>query len=402
MPASTARSARLRRLALRVGAGVVVVLAAALIVIAVAPLLWPAPARAQQAGLASLTPAAPVVAVEGADLVDRRTGEPVQLVGANWPGFEYACIQGWGLNEGGATDAAVAAMVDWGFTAVRVPLNQQCWFDDRPEVAFGSGEQYRTAVRAWVERLTDAGLVVILDLHWSAPAPALADGLRPMPDADSPRFWAAVATEYRKHQGVLLDLFNEPHSRYDPEAERYAFELDWACWANGGCAPPVENDLTLPLSTETYAAIGMADLVAAVRATGANQPLLLSGIDYANDLRGWLDAAPDDDQLVASLHAYPGNRCADEACWNAEIAPLAERVPVVMAEFGQSDGGDDHLRRAFTWADEHLSGALAWAWWSIPAAESEPNAAFSLVDDELQPRAPSGTALRELLTARTP
>lgn len=384
--------------------GVVAALAgvAALVVVNVAPTLWPSPARGLNAGLASLTPAAPVVAVDGPDLIDRRTGQPMQLVGANWPGFEYACIQGWGLNEGGATDAAVAAMVEWGFTAVRVPLNQQCWFDERPEVASGSGEQYRNAVRAWVERLTDAGLVVILDLHWSARAPALADGLRPMPDADSPRFWAAVATEYRKHQGVLLDLFNEPHSRYDPEADRYAFELDWGCWENGGCTPPVENDVTFPLSAQTYAAVGMSDLVAAVRATGANQPVLLSGIDYANDLRGWLDAAPDDDQLIASLHTYPGNRCADEACWNAEIAPLAERVPVVMAEFGQSDGGDGHLRRAFTWADANMSGALAWAWWSIQASESEPNAAFSLVDDDLQARAPSGTTLRDLLAARTP
>ncbi|WP_439564182.1 glycoside hydrolase family 5 protein [Microcella sp.] len=395
-------SGRRRTAAIVTGVVAALVGLTALIVVVVAPALWPGPARGLNAGLASLTPLAPVVAVEGADLIDRRTGEPLQLVGANWPGFEYACIQGWGLNEGGATDAAVAEMVDWGFTAVRVPLNQQCWFDDRPEVAFGSGEQYHNAVRAWVERLTDAGLIAILDLHWSAPAPALADGLRPMPDADSPRFWTEVATDYRKHQGVLFDLFNEPHSRYDPENERYAFELDWACWATGGCSPPLENDTTFPLSGQTYPATGMSDLVAAVRSARANQPLLLSGIDYANDLRGWRDAAPDDDQLVASLHAYPGNRCADEACWAAEVAPLAEHVPVVMAEFGQSDGGDDHLRRAFTWAEANLSGALAWAWWSIPATESETNAAYSLVDDELQARAPSGTTLRELLAARTP
>jgi hypothetical protein len=342
------------------------------------------------------------VAVEGAHLIDRRTGEALQLVGANWPGFEYACIQGWGLNEGGSSDAAVAAMVEWGFTAVRVPLNQQCWFDERPEVAFGSGEQYRNAVRAWVERLTGAGLVVILDLHWSAPPPTLADGLRPLPDADSLRFWSSVAEEYRKHQGVLFDLFNEPHSRYDPDREQWAYTLEWSCWTNGGCSPPLENDLTYPLSGQTYPAVGMTELVAAVRASRANQPLLLSGIDYANDLRGWMDAAPDDDQLVASVHIYPGNRCADEACWNAELAPLAAQVPVVMAEFGQSDGGDDHLRRAFTWADANLSGALAWAWWNIPASESPPNAAFSLVDDDLQARAPSGTTLRELLAARTP
>lgn len=371
-------------------------LAAAAVAVALA-LVSPSPARAINASLASLTPSAPIVTVDGADLIDRRTGVPLRLVGANWPGFEYACIQGRAHNDGGDDAAAVAAMVDWGFTAVRVPLNQQCWFDERPGVAFGTGSEYRSAVREWVTRLTDAGLVVILDLHWSAPFPTLADGLRPMPDADSVRFWGDVATEYRKHQAVLFDVFNEPHSRYDPESEQWAFTLDWACWADGGCSPPVEHDLTVPLSGQTYAATGMIELVAAVRQSRATQPIILSGIDYANDLRGWLDAAPDDDQLIAGVHTYPGNRCADEACWNAEIAPLAERVPVLMAEFGQDDGGDDYLRRAFAWADANLSGALAWAWWSISVEESPSNAAFSLITDDLEPRSPSGTALRQLL-----
>ncbi|MDO9590016.1 MAG: cellulase family glycosylhydrolase [Microcella sp.] len=398
--AAPARVARRRALIRLVGVGLASAGLAAVAVAVALALSVPSPARAINAGLASLTPEAPVVAVDGADVIDRRTGEPLRLVGANWPGFEYACIQGRGHNDGGDDPAAVAAMVEWGFTAVRVPLNQQCWLDDRPGVAFASGAEYRASVRDWATRLTDAGLVVIFDLHWSAPSPALADGLRPMPDADSVRFWASVADEYRKHQGVLFDVFNEPHSRFDPERGEWAFTLDWQCWATGGCSPPLENDLTLPLSGETYAAVGMVELVDAVRQSRANQPIILSGIDYANDLRGWLDAAPDDDQLIAGLHTYPGNRCADEACWNAELAPLAAQVPVVMAEFGQDDGGDDHLRRAFAWADANLSGALAWAWWSIPKSESPTDAAFSLITDEFEPRAPSGTTLLELLAAR--
>ena len=379
--------------------GAAIVAAGAAVALALAA---PSPTRSVSAGLASLTPSAPVVAVDGADLIDRRTGEPIMLVGANWPGFEYACIQGRGHNDGGDDAAAVTAMVEWGFTAVRVPLNQQCWQEDRPEVAFATSAEYRDAVRAWVTRLTDAGLVVILDLHWSAPAPTLADGLRPMPDTDSATFWSSVATEYRKHQGVLFDVFNEPHSRYDPSVEQWAFTLDWQCWTDGGCSPPIENDLSFPLSGETYPAVGMTELVAAIRESRANQPIILSGIDYANDVRGWLDAAPGDDQLIAALHTYPQNRCAGEACWNAEVAPLAAHVPVVMTEFGQSDGGDDHVRRAFTWADHNLSGMLIWAWWSIAASESEANAAFSLISDDYSARAPSGTALRELLAARVP
>lgn len=396
-----ARVARRRALHGLVGFGLALVgLVVAAVALALA-LAAPSPSRALNAGFASLTPSAPVVAVNGADLIDRATREPVRLVGANLPGFEYACIQGRGHDDGGATDEAVTAMVEWGFTAVRVPLNQQCWFDERPGVAYGTGVAYRSAVRDWVTMLTEAGLVVILDLHWSAPSPTLADGLRPMPDVDSPRFWGSVAEEYRKHQGVLFDVFNEPHSRYDPDRDQWAFTLDWQCWASGGCSPPLDNDLTFPLTGQTYAAVGMADLVVAVRQARANQPVILSGLDYANDLRGWFDAAPDDDQLIAGLHVYPGNRCADEVCWNAEITPLAARVPVLMTEFGQSDGGDEGFRRAFAWADANVSGALAWAWWSIPASESATNAAFSLITDDLQPRPPSGTALRQLLAERS-
>ncbi len=371
--------------------------ATTLVVAIVVGALGASPARGLTAGLSSLTPEAPVVAVAGTDVIDRRSGEPLQLVGANWPGFEYACIQGRAHNDGGDDAAAIAAMVEWGFTAVRLPLNQQCWFDERPGIAFATGAEYRASVRDWVMRLTEAGLVVILDLHWSAPSPALADGLRPMPDADSTRFWSSVAIDYRKHQGVLFDVFNEPHSRFDPDRGEWAFTLEWQCWAAGGCSPPLENDQTFPLTGQTYTAVGMAELVDAVRESRATQPIILSGIDYANDLRGWIEAAPDDGQLIAGLHAYPGNRCADEACWNTEVAPLAEHVPVVMAEFGQSDGGDDYLRRAFAWADGTISGALAWAWWSIPTSESPTNAAFSLVTDEYAPRSPSGTTLVELV-----
>ncbi|MBU1250383.1 MAG: glycoside hydrolase family 5 protein [Actinobacteria bacterium] len=390
---SPGRRSRVALVTALVASTVVAVVLAGVILLAAAD----QPQRGSATALASSTPAAPVVAVDDAELVDRRTGERLALLGANWPGFEYACIQGRGHNDGGDVDAAISAMTEWGMTAVRIPLNQDCWFDDRPAIAFGTGAEYRASVRDWVDRLSAAGLVVLLDLHWSAPAGTPADGLRPMPDARSISFWSSVATEFRKHRGVVLDLFNEPHSRYDDAAGQWALELDWACWAEGGCDAPLENDRSAQLSGSTYAAVGMDALVDAVRAAGARQPLILSGLDYANDLRGWLDAAPDDDQLIAGVHPYPDQRCADAACWEAELGPLADRVPVLVAEFGQSDGGDAHVRDVYSWASTNTAGALAWAWWDIADATS-PDARFALVEGpQFSPRAPSGTALRELL-----
>ncbi|WAB80505.1 cellulase family glycosylhydrolase [Microcella daejeonensis] len=372
------------------------VLASAAVVAVVALPPSDEPGRVAAAPRATLTPEAPVVSVRDAALIDLRSGEPLVLDGVNWPGFEYACIQGRGHDDGGAEPAAVEAMLDWGVTAVRVPLNEQCWAENRPADAFGTAAGYRAAVDAWVTALTDAGLVVILDLHWSAPDGELADGLRAMPSAASIPFWSSVAETYRKHRAVVFDLFNEPASIYDAD-DRLVFELDWRCWAEGGCTPPVEA-LGEPLGGRTYPAVGMTELLGAVRGAGAPQPAILGGLDYANDLRGWLDTAPDDDQLIAGAHLYPDQRCADETCWNAELAPLAEQVPLLVSEFGQSDGGDDHLRRAFAWSRENADGALAWAWWRIEAGGDEQDARFALVEgDDFAPRSPSGAALREML-----
>ncbi|MER3389729.1 MAG: cellulase family glycosylhydrolase [Microcella sp.] len=395
----TARAprARQRRLLALTTAALLVLSVAAVGTLALA-VGWPEqPTRQSGLALTSATATTPVVAVRGAQLVDRRTGERVELLGANWPGFEYACIQGRGHNDGGDVDAAVAAMTEWGMTAVRVPLNQDCWFDERPASAFGTGAEYRATLREWVARLTDAGLVVILDLHWSAPTGVAADGLRPMPDARSITFWSDVAGEYRKHRGVLFDVFNEPHSRVDPVTGAAVFALDWSCWAEGGCSAPVENDRSASLSGQTYVTVGMNALVDAVRSAGATQPIVLGGLDYANDLRGWAAAAPDDDQLIAGVHLYPSKRCGDSACWARELEPLASEVPLLVAEFGQSDGGDAFVRAAWDWAEDHAVGALAWAWWDI-TDDTSPDARFALVEGEqFAPRAPSGTAVRELL-----
>jgi len=268
-------------------------------------------------------------------------------------------------------------MLEWGVTAVRLPLNEQCWADDRPAVTFETGAAYRAAVDDWVEQLTD--------------------GLRATPSASSIPFWNSVAETYRKHRAVLFDLFNEPASIYDRD-DQLVFELDWQCWAAGGCSPPVEAEGDGPLSGRIYPAVGMTELLSAVRGAGAPQPVLLSGLDYANDLRGWAEAAPDDDQLIAAVHLYPDQRCADEACWRSELALLATVVPLLVAEFGQSDGGDDQLRRAYEWSREHADGSLAWAWWRIEDGGDEQDARFALVEgDDFAPRSPSGTALRELL-----
>lgn len=344
------------------------------------------------AGAAAVTPAnaaGPSLRVEGNEIRDAATGEEFIPRGVNWPSFEYACVQGWGYSNQGANPATAQAMLGWGINTVRIPLNQDCWLGDDGQPRnrlLGPNltpAGYRTAVAKFVTELTGAGLAVILDLHWTGGQGSVSDGLRPMADDRSDDFWTSVATRFRDQPSLIFDVFNEPHSRWNPAAGRWAFDQSWSCWANGGCTAPDQPDTDPNVDGTTYTTVGMKSLVAAVRGAGARQPVILGGLDYANDLSGWREAAPADDQLIAGFHNYPGKPCGVQSCWSGEIAALATHVPVLTAELGQNDCRADFIGRYMDWADRQGIGYLAWAWWDLDQVElGAPGCTnFALIDD---------------------
>jgi hypothetical protein len=351
---------------------------------------------------AGASAAAPQPSVQGNQIIDSLTGERFVPHGVNFPGFEYACQQGWGYGqvgtEPGEAGATAAAIASWKINTVRLPLNEDCWLG-RNGLPDGdlTMNGYRQAVESFVAELNSAGIVAILDLHWLNPDGEVADGLRPMPDQQSPAFWTSVATRFKDYPSVIFDLYNEPHSRWNSGSTK-VFGLTWNCWAAGGCNAPAEPD-TAPVSGNSwYKTTGMKALTARVRAAGASQPIILSGIDYANDLRGWAEHAPEDGQLIAGFHNYPYQRCHTTHCWNEEIAPLAEKVPLLASEFGQNDcGTPGHMNRFMNWADDHLIGYLAWAWWVLPTQGCHN---FALISSRNgTPLAPAGTALHDHLAS---
>ncbi|MGK2933274.1 MAG: glycoside hydrolase family 5 protein, partial [Solirubrobacterales bacterium] len=316
--------------------------------------------------------ATPSLEVNGNRIQDTKTGNEFIPRGVNWPSFEYACVQGWGYSNEGANPDTARAMLDWNINTVRIPLNQDCWLGDDgqpandlfPPISTPTG--YRDAVSDFVAVLTEAGLVVILDLHWTGQNGTVAEGLRPMADNRSDDFWTSTADRFKTNDAVIFDLFNEPHSRWDPAAHDWAFLQTWSCWRSGGCRAPDQADTDFPITGESYTTVGMGSLLAAVRGTGANNPVILSGLDYANDLSEWSERAPADDQLIAGFHNYPGQECSYAACWTGEIATVAAEHPVITAEFGQRNCQTDHLERYMDWADQRGIGYLAWAWWVLP------------------------------------
>jgi endoglucanase len=112
----------------------------------------------------------------------------------------------------------------------------------------------------------------------------------------------------------------------------------------------------------------MQDALDAVRSTGATNPVTVSGIEHANDLRQWLAHRQTDHtgQLMAEAHVYGKNACASTTCFDASYAPVAAQVPLVFGELGEtydnSSCGSTNTSTFLNWADAHGVGYEAWVW----------------------------------------
>jgi endoglucanase len=280
------------------------------------------------------------VKVEHNMLVDAQS-RPIRLLGVDQSGTEYACVEGLGIFAGPTDKQAIAAMVSWHINVVRLPLNEDCWLGINGAPARYSGERYQAAIRQYVSSLNQAGLYVIIDLHWNAPGTAPAAGQQPMADLDhAPAFWSSAAREFADDPAVIFDLYNEPH------------DITWQCWRDG-CVVP-----------EGWRAAGMQTLVDAVRSTGAHQPIIATGLNWGNDLSSWLQFRPSDpaNQLVGGLHVYNDLACATVACWNSDVRPAARTVPVVTAELGDKACSAAFISGFMRWADTVGVSYLGWSW----------------------------------------
>ena len=297
---------------------------------------------------------APAVHVQGNHIVDA-LGHIVRLRGVNRSGTEYACAQGWGIFDGPSDSASVRAMAAWNVTIVRVPMNETCWLGINGVKPAYSGAAYRLAIADYVSLLNRHGMVAVLDLHWTAAGSAVALAQQPMPNRDhTVEFWRQVATAFRGNDAVIFDLFNEPY----PDANRDTPEA-WRCWRDGGACSQIG-----------FTAAGMQELVDTIRAAGATNVLLVGGVQYASGLSHWLDNVPRDprNNVAASWHVYNFGWCNTAACWNTVATPIAQRVPLVLGELGQDDGGNAFVNALMDWMDAYGAGYMAWVWdvWGSP------------------------------------
>ncbi|HLY49658.1 MAG TPA: cellulase family glycosylhydrolase [Solirubrobacteraceae bacterium] len=278
-------------------------------------------------------------------------GQPVALHGVNRSGTEYACIQGWGMFDGPNDAASVRAMASWHVNFVRVPLNEDCWLGiNRVKPRYG-GANYRRAIVRYVKLLHRYGMYVELSLIWAAPGRHQATYQAGGPDEDhAPAVWAGLARTFRHDPNVILAPWGETI-------------VDARCFLHGGVC-----EATYGPHNTRYRVAGMQQAVNVMRSAGYRGVISIPGIDYANDLSGWLAHEPRDPrhQLIAEAHVYGKNVCDTVACLDRTMAAVAAHVPLIFGEVGETyDGsscGHAFMQTFLTWADAHHVGYAAWTW----------------------------------------
>jgi endoglucanase len=291
--------------------------------------------------------------VVGNRLVDTQ-GRTVVLRGVNRSGTEYACIEngGWGIFDGPSDAASVRAIASWHVNFVRVPLNEDCWLGINGASGRFGGTAYRQAVVRYVNLLHRNGIYVELSLIWAAPGRNKATYQAGSPDAShAPAMWKSLARTFHGDPDVILAPWGET-------------VVDARCFLHGGVCEATYGKANTP-----YRTAGMQQAVTVMRRAGYRGPIAIPGLDYANDLSRWLSHEPRDPlhQLVAEAHVYGNNTCASLACLDRTMAPVARRVPLVLAEMGEtydhSSCGSTNIARILGWAEAHaVSGYAAWTW----------------------------------------
>lgn len=291
------------------------------------------------------------IRVVGNHFVDQN-GATVRLLGANRSGTQYMCAEGDDIFDGPSDNASIAAMKSWGMTAIRVNGNEDCWLGINGVSAKTSGAKYQAAIGDFVKRINAQGMYVIFDMHHSAPGTQKAMDQQPMADRDhAPAYWTSVANYFKNNSAVVFDLYNEPYPDNNSDST-----AAWKCVRDGGKCAGVN-----------FTAAGMQELVTAVRNTGAKNPILVSGPQYAGSLSRWMEYKPNDplNQLAASVHVYGaplGSPYDQPSTWDGGIGTVAAKVPVVMGEIGDSDCSHKFIDKLMPWADAHGVSYLGWGW----------------------------------------
>ncbi|MFA9438388.1 glycoside hydrolase family 5 protein [Uliginosibacterium sp. sgz301328] len=280
--------------------------------------------------------------------------QPTFLHGVNLAGGEFGSVgDAYGYRYIYPNQREVDYYLAEGMKVVRIPFR---WERLQPTIGGALSDNELACIDAIVAPATAAGMRVILDPHNYARYGGQLIGSAGVPTTALPDFWRRLAEHYRDNPRVIFGLMNEPHG----------------------------------IAGETWAAVAN-DALSTIRATGANNLVLVPGTDWSN-AHSWLKTGsygtPNGTTMLAitdpannmafELHQYldgdaSGTRstCSSATTGSQRVAEVTAWLRAhgkrgFLAEFA---GGDNPTCRA---AITDLLGFLrdngdvwmGWSWWA--------------------------------------
>ena len=192
-----------------------------------------------------------------------------------------------------------AGMASTGANVIRIPVHPENWVQDKDYLW-----RYLDPIVAWAG---ESHMYVIIDWHYIG---NVATGVGPqMPDLQANpkdltlQFWRSTAHYFRNTPNVIFEIFNEPQS------------IDANEWR-----------------------INADEIIQAIRDQGANQLVVVGGIDYGKDLSWVLEQPVADRNVAYASHIYPAHAAASWSHWFGDVAA---QYPVLITEWGFMDDNGD-------------------------------------------------------------
>ncbi|MCL4562128.1 MAG: glycoside hydrolase family 5 protein [Chloroflexi bacterium] len=186
-------------------------------------------------------------------------------------------------------------MMQTGANVIRIPVHVERWVNDEYYLW-----RYLDPVVAWAGEM---GMYVIID--WHSIGNVVSGAGSQMPDVKQNSmdlalsFWSTTARYFREAPHVIFEIFNEPES------------IDGAEWKAGA-----------------------EKLIQAIREQGAEQMVIVGGIDFGKDLSWVWEIPVSESNLAYASHIYPSHSSSN---WDEWFGDIAERYPVVSTEWGFMD-----------------------------------------------------------------
>jgi len=214
--------------------------------------------------------------------------------------------------EDNFTEAYYKKIFEAGGNIIRVPVHPDRLVNDKDYLW-----RYLDPIVTWAGENNN---YVIIDLHFIGNI-VTGSGYE-MPDIEeNPKdltldFWKQTARYFNEVPNVIFEICNEPA------------QITSTQWHS--CAE---------------------EIVAVIRETGAEQLIIVGGIDYSYNL-SWVEETPiNDDNVAYAAHVFPSKRN-----WDDNFGDIAKLYPVIITEWGFMDVSRIGVKQQYLIGDEDSFG----------------------------------------------